>query len=131
MNASSQRLKLSKVPALDIKDKPTKAKSPTERLVTFDIIFEAIAPQNSEQIKIIVLNLGKKSTSHKLLKRTGEKILREEYEIEMTQDMRKAAEEALRKKNYVKGKYTHFNGDIELYSKASYERAESSCRLAK
>ena len=55
---------------------------------------------NYDLIKIIVLNLGKKSTSHKLLKmlhllfmdvkktEEKEKILREEYEIELTRDMR-------------------------------------------
>ena len=56
--------------------------------------------QNYDLIKIIILNLGKKGTSHKLLnmlhllfmdkKKTEEKekILREEYEIELTRDMR-------------------------------------------
>ena len=55
--------------------------------------------QNYDLIKIIVMNLGKKGTSHKLLnllyllfmdKKTEEKekILREEYEIELTRDMR-------------------------------------------
>ena len=39
---------------LDIKGKPTESNSPTEGLVTFDIIFDAIAPKNGEQIKIIV-----------------------------------------------------------------------------
>ena len=55
---------------------------------------------NYDLIKIIVLNLGKKETTHKLLnllhllfmdkKKTGEKekILRDEYKIEMTRDMR-------------------------------------------
>ena len=55
---------------------------------------------NYDLIKIIVLNLGKRSTSHKLLnmlhllfmdvKKTEEKekILREEYDIELTRDMR-------------------------------------------
>ena len=39
---------------LDIKGKPTESKSPTEGLVTFDIIFDAIVPTTDEQIKIIV-----------------------------------------------------------------------------
>ena len=55
---------------------------------------------NYDLIKIIILNLGKKETSHRLLnllhllfmdkKKTGEKekILRSEYEIELTRDMR-------------------------------------------
>ncbi len=56
--------------------------------------------QNYDLIKIVVLNLGKRSTSHKLLnllhllfmdkKKTEEKekILRSEYDIELTRDMR-------------------------------------------
>ena len=60
---------------------------------------------NYDLIKIIVLNLGKKETTHKLLnllhllfmdkKKTGEKekILRDEYKIEMTRDMRKELKE--------------------------------------
>ena len=47
---------------LDIKGKPTESKSPTEGIVTFDIIFDAIAPQNGEQIKIIVNIEAQKST---------------------------------------------------------------------
>ena len=61
--------------------------------------------ENYDLIKIIVLNLGKKETSHKLLnllhllfmdkKKTEEKekLLREEYEIELTRDMRKEIKE--------------------------------------
>ena len=63
-------LTINKIPlddTLDIKGKLTESKSPTEGLVTFDIIFDAIVPKTDEEIKIIVMNLGKISTSHKLL----------------------------------------------------------------
>ena len=129
---------------LDIKGKLTESKSPTEGLITFDIIFDAIVPktdeeikiivnieaqkttetinyradsiqeygltekiihgnfrdehQNYDLIKIIVLNLGKRSTSHKLLnllyllfmdvKKTEEKNLAYEYKIELMRDMK-------------------------------------------
>ena len=58
-------LTINKIPlddTLDIKGKPTESKSPTEGIVTFDIIFDAIAPQNGEQIKIIVNIEAQKST---------------------------------------------------------------------
>ena len=47
---------------LDIKGKPTESKSPTEGIVTFDIIFDAIMPKNGEQIKIIVNIEAQKTT---------------------------------------------------------------------
>lgn len=39
---------------LDIKGKSTESKSPNEGLVTFDIIFDAIAPISSNHIKLII-----------------------------------------------------------------------------
>ena len=57
---------------LDIKGKPTESKSPTEGVVTFDIIFDAIVPTNGEQIKIIVNIEAQKSTktiNYQLMKR--------------------------------------------------------------
>ena len=135
---------------LDIKGKNTESNSPLEGLVTFDIIFDAIAPSSGEPIKliiniepqktttsidyklmkraiyyvarlissqkekefhdelknydlfkIIVLNLGTKKTSHKLLdllhllfmdlklSDEKEKVLHDEYDITLTRDMRK------------------------------------------
>ena len=47
-----------------IEGKPTESNSPTEGIVTFDIIFDAILPKTDEEIKIIVLNLGKKGRSY-------------------------------------------------------------------
>ena len=47
---------------LDIKGKLTESKSPTEGIVTFDIIFDAIIPKNGEQIKIIVNIEAQKTT---------------------------------------------------------------------
>ena len=47
---------------LDIKGKPTESKSPTEGIVTFDIIFDAILPKNGEQIKIVVNIEAQKTT---------------------------------------------------------------------
>ena len=57
---------------LDIKGKPTESKSPTEGLVTFDIIFDAIVPTTDEQIKIIVNIEAQKTTktiNYQLMKR--------------------------------------------------------------
>ena len=57
---------------LDIKGKPTESNSPTEGLITFDIIFDAIVPKNGEQIKIIVNIEAQKSTktvNYQLMKR--------------------------------------------------------------
>ena len=57
---------------LDIKGKPTESNSPTEGVVTFDIIFDAIVPTNGEQIKIIVNIEAQKSTktiNYQLMKR--------------------------------------------------------------
>ncbi len=47
---------------LDIKRKQTESKSPTEGLVTFYIIFDAVIPKNGEQIKIIVNIEAQKTT---------------------------------------------------------------------
>ena len=58
-------LSINRIPlddTLDIKGKQTESKSPTEGLVTFDIIFDAIAPTNGEQIKIIVNIEAQKTT---------------------------------------------------------------------
>ena len=44
-------LSISRIPlddTLDIKGKPTESKSPTEGIVTFDIIFDAIVPTTDE-----------------------------------------------------------------------------------
>ena len=57
---------------LDIKGKPTESKSPTEGVVTFDIIFDAIVPTTDEQIKIIVNIEAQKTTktiNYQLMKR--------------------------------------------------------------
>ena len=57
---------------LDIKGKPTESKSPTEGVVTFDIIFDAIVPTTDEEIKIIVNIEAQKTTktiNYHLLKR--------------------------------------------------------------
>jgi len=68
-------LTINKIPlddTLDIKGKLTESKSPTEGVVTFDIIFDAIIPKNGEQIKIIVNIEAQKTTktiNYQLLKR--------------------------------------------------------------
>ena len=57
---------------LDIKGKPTESKSPTEGVVTFDIIFDAIVPKTDEEIKIIVNIEAQKTTktiNYQLMKR--------------------------------------------------------------
>ena len=57
---------------LDIKGKPTESNSPTEGLITFDIIFDAIAPKTEEEIKIIVNIEAQKTTktiNYPLMKR--------------------------------------------------------------
>jgi len=57
---------------LDIKGKHTESNSPLEGLVTFDIIFDAIAPSTGEPIKLIInLEPQKTTTSidYKLMKR--------------------------------------------------------------
>ena len=57
---------------LDIKGKHTESNSPLEGLVTFDIIFDAIAPSSGEPIKLIInLEPQKTTTSidYKLMKR--------------------------------------------------------------
>ena len=57
---------------LDIKGKQTESNSPLEGLVTFDIIFDAIAPTTGEPIKLI-LNIEPQKTTmsidYKLMKR--------------------------------------------------------------
>ena len=57
---------------LDIKGKHTESNSPLEGLVTFDIIFDAIAPSNGEPIKLIINIEPQKTTTsidYKLMKR--------------------------------------------------------------
>ena len=57
---------------LDIKGKYTESNSPLEGLVTFDIIFDAIAPSSGEPIKLIINIEPQKTTSsidYKLMKR--------------------------------------------------------------
>lgn len=57
---------------LDIKGKHTEANSPLEGLVTFDIIFDAIAPTTLEPIKLIINIEPQKTTTsidYKLMKR--------------------------------------------------------------
>ena len=57
---------------LDIKGKHTESNSPLEGLVTFDIIFDAIAPSSLEPIKLIINIEPQKTTSsidYKLMKR--------------------------------------------------------------
>lgn len=57
---------------LDIKGKNTESNSPNEGLVTFDIIFDAIAPSTGEQIKLIINVEPQKTTislDYKLMKR--------------------------------------------------------------
>ena len=57
---------------LDIKGKHTESNSPLEGLVTFDIIFDAIAPSTGEPIKLIINIEPQKTTSsidYKLMKR--------------------------------------------------------------
>jgi hypothetical protein len=57
---------------LDIKGKSTESKSPNEGLVTFDIIFDAIAPISGNHIKLIINIEPQKTTQHlhyKLMKR--------------------------------------------------------------
>ena len=57
---------------LDIKGKHTESNSPLEGLVTFDIIFDAIAPSTLEPIKLIINIEPQKTTTsidYKLMKR--------------------------------------------------------------
>ena len=57
---------------LDIKGKHTESNSPLEGLVTFDIIFDAIAPSTGEPIKLIINIEPQKTTTsidYKLMKR--------------------------------------------------------------
>ena len=57
---------------LDIKGKNTESNSPLEGLVTFDIIFDVIAPTTSEPIKLIINIEPQKTTTsidYKLMKR--------------------------------------------------------------
>ena len=57
---------------LDIKGKNTESNSPLEGLVTFDIIFDAIAPSTGEPIKLIINIEPQKTTTsidYKLMKR--------------------------------------------------------------
>ena len=57
---------------LDIKGKHTESNSPLEGLVTFDIIFDAIAPSSGELIKLIINIEPQKTTTsidYKLMKR--------------------------------------------------------------
>ena len=57
---------------LDIKGKHTESNSPLEGLITFDIIFDAIAPTTSEPIKLIINIEPQKTTTsidYKLMKR--------------------------------------------------------------
>ena len=57
---------------LDIKGKYTESNSPSEGLVTFDIIFDAISPNTSDPIKLIINIEPQKSTQHlnyKIMKR--------------------------------------------------------------
>ena len=57
---------------LDIKGKHTESNSPLEGLVTFDIIFDAIAPSSLEPIKLIINIEPQKTTTsidYKLMKR--------------------------------------------------------------
>ena len=77
--------------------------------------------QNYDLIKIIVLNLGKKATSHRLLNLLHllekEKILREEYDIELTRDMR--------------GELVEMGGLMEpLLEMAAEEAAEKAAKKA-
>lgn len=48
---------------LDIKGKNTESNSPLEGLVTFDIIFDAIAPSSGEPIKLIINIEPQKTTT--------------------------------------------------------------------
>ena len=48
---------------LDIKGKHTESNSPLEGLVTFDIIFDAIAPSTGEPIKLIINIEPQKTTT--------------------------------------------------------------------
>ena len=57
---------------LDIKGKNTESNSPLEGLITFDIIFDAIAPTTGEPIKLIINIEPQKTTTsidYKLMKR--------------------------------------------------------------
>lgn len=57
---------------LDIKGKHTESNSPLEGLITFDIIFDVIAPTTSEPIKLIINIEPQKTTTsidYKLMKR--------------------------------------------------------------
>ena len=57
---------------LDIKGKHTESNSPLEGLVTFDIIFDALAPSSGEPIKLIINIEPQKTTTsidYKLMKR--------------------------------------------------------------
>ena len=68
-------LSINRIPlddTLDIKGKPTESKSPTEGLITFDIIFDAVVPKTGEEIKIIVNIEAQKTTqtiNYPLMKR--------------------------------------------------------------
>ena len=57
---------------LDIKGKHTESNSPLEGLITFDIIFDVIAPTTGEPIKLIINIEPQKTTTsidYKLMKR--------------------------------------------------------------
>ena len=57
---------------LDIKGKHTESNSPLEGLITFDIIFDAVAPSSGEPIKLIINIEPQKTTTsigYKLMKR--------------------------------------------------------------
>ena len=57
---------------LDIKGKHTESNSPIEGLITFDIIFDALAPSSGEPIKLIINIEPQKTTTsidYKLMKR--------------------------------------------------------------
>ena len=59
---------------LDIKGKHTESNSPLEGLITFDIIFDAIAPTTGEPIKLIINIEPQKTTTsidYKLMKRAA------------------------------------------------------------
>ncbi len=68
-------LNVDKIPlddTLDISGKNTESNSPTEGLVTFDIIFDAVVPVTGEQIKLIINVEPQKTTNtihYKLMKR--------------------------------------------------------------
>ena len=57
---------------LDIKGKSTESNSPSEGLITFDIIFDAVVPVNGESVKFIINVEPQKTTKkidYKLMKR--------------------------------------------------------------